>query len=421
MHIVITGEQVECAVAGGEERAIPFAAWDGETYSTINLDVLPERVFGTLTIAKGKDQLAPPVDGDQTNAVYVVLCPSDGTDAPRSNAGALVYNGLLVKGYVWKEETWQEAGVETVHIRKDEIYSRHMGLLNTDVFAGQVVLVISTGSVGSEITTQLGCTGIENLIVVEPQRIGVENPVRHRCGFSDVGRLKTDYQAGQIRDKNPFAKVVTHAITVCGETKSLLRDMVRQSSIVVVTADERPCRRLINRLCVEENKPAIYAGCFTRAFGGQVLRVRPYESMCYRCFELMLPEQSRDIEISSARQVRGAVYTDRPVDESKIQPGLVLDIFPICHMAAKLAIQELLRGKDVPALNSLHEDLSYPWYIWLNRRAEQYKDLPPMGRSPDAMQILAWHGIDAKRHPHCDVCGDYADHIRKCEGVTGTE
>ena len=120
---------------------------------------------------------------------------------------------------------------------------------------------------------------------------------------------------------------------------------------------------------------------------------------------MMLPERDRSAEIYNAEQAAGIAYTDRPV---AVEPGRSIDIEPSGNMTAKLAIQELLKGKET-TLHCLDEDLIAPWYVYLCRREPEtpYAKWGPLGFNVDGMRVLRWYGVDAKPRPDCPVCGDF--------------
>ena len=174
---------------------------------------------------------------------------------------------------------------------------------------------------------------------------------------------------------------------------------------MICATDNQPSRLILNRLSVEEKTPCIFAGAFRRAYGGQILFVKPNVTPCYQCFLMQLPEQAADQEISGHQQAQALAYTDRPVP---IEPGLSTDIAPIGLLVVKLVIQELLKGTET-TLRSLDEDLVAPWYLWLNRREQhtQYESLTPLEYNVDGMHVLRWYGVSIEKHPGCPVCGNF--------------
>jgi molybdopterin/thiamine biosynthesis adenylyltransferase len=78
-----------------------------------------------------------------------------------------------------------------------------------------------------------------------------------------------------ILDKNPKAEVEVHAISVNFESRDFIAGLIQSADIVICGTDNRQSKLLINELCVAVSVTAIYGGAFRRAYGGQVLRVRP--------------------------------------------------------------------------------------------------------------------------------------------------
>jgi molybdopterin/thiamine biosynthesis adenylyltransferase len=288
---------------------------------------------------------------------------------------------------------------------KDELFSRFGGLLETDVFANKRVFIAGQGSGGSFISIELASSGFMYFYLMDHDRLWIGNVVRHVAGISYVGRYKTKAMAQLIKDKNPYAKVYTWEERISWDNVETVRNIVKESDLIVCATDNRPSKLILNRVCVEENKPCIFAGAFRRAYGGQILFVKPNNSLCYQCFLMHLPEQAEDEEISNPEHAEELAYTDRPVP---IEPGLSNDIKPISVMVVKLIIQELLKGTET-TLRSLDEDLVAPWYLWLNRREinSQYESLEPLEFNVDGMHVLRWYGIAIERHPGCPVCGNF--------------
>jgi len=67
----------------------------------------------------------------------------------------------------------------------------------------------------------------------------------------------------------------------------------------------------------------------------------------------------------------------------------------------------------------LDEDLSAPWYIWLNRREKDtdYERLEPLECNVDGMHVLRWYGVDLPRDTGCPCCGDYVGETAAKDGV----
>src|SRR5258708_39306507 len=179
--------------------------------------------------------------------------------------------------------------------------------------------------------------------------------------------------------------------------QAVIRDLVSKADVVVCGTDSRASKLLVNQLCVEEGVVAVYGGAFRRAYGGQVLRVRPKKSPCHQCFVAAMPDEASDVEVSTSADAEAIAYSDRPV---AVEPGLSLDVLPIANMVAKLALLELVSDTS-SSLKSLRRDFDAPWYLWLNRAEPetQYSNWPPLSESSDEMTIHRWYGIYFDREP----------------------
>lgn len=397
--IVIAEEKINrLAVSSGPNDTHFLSQDEGDVYSNLlgrekGIDSVPGTIYVT------NEPVNEPLSawGKENDMVRVIVrgCPTS-TSESFSNAS------FEVTGFVRKENGWKKTRVETLPVR-DKIFSRRKGIIETDALAGKKVSIFGLGSGGSTIGVKLSESGVMDFSLIDSDRIEIVNVMRHEAGLPDVGRYKTKFMTEKIHEKNPYAEVKTWQENVSGENIELVSEIVRDSHIAIDATGDKASKRILNRVCVEENKPCLLAGMFRRAYGGQILFVRPGISPCYQCFLMHLPDVAQDQEISSQAQAEHLSYTDLVVP---IEPGLSTDIAPVSLMVVKLVIQELLKGTDT-TLASLNDDLVAPLYFWLNRRESgtQYEKLKPLEFNISGMHILRWYGIAMKRHPKCPVCG----------------
>lgn len=414
--IVLGGEQIQQLADGHRSCDLAFLSNDqGDVYTALpNAGSRAcETHPGTLYVSEASQNVAVSNIGKHADRVRVLVWRCDAMGETTGGASPQEAS-FEAKGYVLRDGQWESSPVQVVPVR-EELFSRTKGILETDVFAQSRVFIAGLGSGGSYVAWELAKAGIANFMLMDHDRLEVVNVVRHMAGISDVGRYKTKVMADMIRDKNPYANVRTWETKVCWENAELLREIIRESDLVIAATDNRESRVILNKLCVKQQTPCIFAAAFRRAYGGQVLRVRPGSSPCYQCFLEALPEQARDEEISNTGQAEHLAYSDRPV---AVEPGLSTDIAPISLMVVKLAIQELIQGKPT-TLRSLDEDLQASWYLWLNRREAEteYADLEPLEFNVDGLHVLRWYGIALDRDPGCPCCGNFLDRASAEYGV----
>ncbi len=387
-----------------------FSSWDeGDAFTQCNLGVQPAPSIIQGAVLLGDGMVAP--DGTQ---LRIVLTPTKDSNldpstfvAPDGSAHRAV--GLRTSNNVDEEVTAIFVDVQPA------LATRRTGILETSILSDKSVLCFGVGTGGAYAAIELAKCGVGRFILVDPDRLSVGNVVRHPGGVSQVGRLKVNVVCDLIHEKNPDAQVSTHPVALTHENAETIKPLISQASVVICATDNRPSKLLINKLCLEANVVAVYGGAFRRAYGGQVLRVRPKQSPCHECFVAAMPEESTDIEISSSAAADEIAYSDQPV---AIEPGLSLDVLPIANMLTKLVLMELLADKE-SSLSILKRDFDAPWYLWLNRPepGTQYASWPPLSESSDEMTINRWYGIYIDRDPGCSACGDFISAVAAAYGI----
>ena len=403
-YVVLSEADIRFRQTNETCRTLEFACLDdGDVYTARRAGWPPGGVIGLIEFAAAAASM--PVDASVDFKIRVAVqyrsSEATGEDPAETSVESVT---ALVHG----REGWKRAEVLFVP-SYDEIFSRSRGILESDVIANKEVLVVGAGSGGSLVVIGLAESGVMNFSVWDGDRIMPGNVSRHIAGVCDIGRKKTAFLADQIHQKNPYARVQTVDDMVTSANKEVLREFVARSDAVICATDTRNSRLIVNRLCVEEGKPCIIGASFRRAYGGQVLVIRPRRGPCYQCFVQALPEQAEDQQVSSDAAAERLAYSDRPV---AVEPGLFNDVRTIAQMVVKLAIQTLVQG-CATTLASLDEDLVAPWYLFLNRRDldSPYANLAPLAFGVNGMRILRWYGIDLHRNPACPVCGDFVQQV----------
>ena len=389
--------------------SIRFSSWDkGDALTQFELGPLPAAslVEGVVT---AKTESLPANAG-----VHIVLHPGEGPAPSNSTFVAPDGSPHHATARLRKDGKDEVLEVHFVDLQPELALRRH-SLLETQVLQNKTVLVIGLGTGGGYAAVELAKCGVGSFDLIDADRLKVGNVVRHPGGLSQVGRLKVNVMRDMIHDKNPDAQVFVHPFEATSETAETLRPLIARADVVICGTDNRPSKLLVNRLCIEENKIVIYGGAFRRAYGGQVLRVRPKASPCHECFVSAMPEESTDEEISSQAAADAVAYSDRPV---AVEPGLSLDVQPIANMLTKLALMELVADTS-STLKMLKADYAAPWYLWINRPepGTQYADWPPLSESSDEMTINRWYGVDLARDADCPACGDFIASLAASYGL----
>jgi len=387
-----------------------FSSWDdGDAFTQCCLGVQPSPSVIEGAVLLGDGAVTP--DGTQ---LRVLFTPVEGSSFDPSTFAAP--DGSAHHAAAWRTVNNTDEAVTAVFADvQPELATRRSGILETSVLSDKSVLCIGLGTGGAHAAIELAKCGVGRFTLVDRDRLSVGNVVRHPGGISQVGRYKVNVVRDLIHEKNPDAQVLTYPVELTYENAEIVKEMIAQASVVICGTDNRPSKLLVNRLCVEANVVAVYGGAFRRAYGGQILRVRPKRSPCHECFVAAMPEEASDVEVSSASDAGDIAYSDRPV---AVEPGLSLDVLPIANMLAKLSLLELLADKPT-SLSILGRDYDAPWYLWLNRPepGTQYASWPPLSESSDEMTINRWYGIYFDRDAACPVCGDFISTLADSYGL----
>ncbi len=387
---------------------LSFSSWDdGDalTQSELCVHASASVVYGELLLD------AQPT---QPQLVAIILEKTDGTT---SDQGVFVSpDGATYRGRVQSAQPQGASKTDVVFADVEpQLALRRSSILETTILKNKTALCVGLGTGGAHVALELAKCGVGRFLLVDCDRLSVGNVVRHPGGISQVGRAKVNVVRDLIMEKNPKAHVEVRAIALDQDNRDAIANLVVVADIVICGTDNRQSKLLLNELCVAANAPALYGGAFRRAYGGQILRVRPKHSPCHQCFVATMPDEASDVEVSSETDAGEIAYSDRPV---AVEPGLSLDVLPIANMLAKLALLELVADSS-STLNTLRGDFDAPWYLWLNRPepGTQYADWPPLSESSDEMTIHRWYGIYFDRDDACPVCGDFVGSLAAHYGL----
>jgi len=350
-----------------------FSEWDeGDTYTLLDIGPLSSK-----HITKGIICL----ESDCVNSCKIkIRLNRFENDAPDYSYLSQYGDKYHISALIMKGNSHQEGSIKIENISHN-LTLRRKGILESEILKDKVVLIIGLGTGGIFVAQELAKCGVGNFIFVDNDRLEAGNIVRHSAGISCIGRKKINVAADLVREIDPSINVEKHSIRAEEQSKELMHKLINSSDLVICATDSRPSKLFINAICVEEKKTVILGGAFRRAYGGQIIRVRPNESACYHCFVMSMPDKEADMEISSQENVDAVAYSDQPV---VAEPGLSLDVAPISLMVSKLALQELIKDKQT-TLHILDDDFKVAWYLWLNRpeSGTQYSNLPPLSDSID--------------------------------------
>jgi len=252
---------------------------------------------------------------------------------------------------------------------KEDHLSRISKITNNEKLGKSKVLIAGCGSLGSAVINGTAGTGIQDYIVADmDDTLSVSNTTRHVGGLSQVGTKKTEIFKRFIQSHQPLARVQTVDEDLVKNT-DLLRQLIEWSDVVVSASGNPELHFVINSICVDMKKPAIFGGIYKKAREAYVFYYSAKDddgSCCWECI----------MDIATAKIDQGMINRRYGLEDSgelHAEQGLNCDIAIPGLVMAKIALSHLMRNE-------------------IKYNLMQYYDTPRMRL------------ILAKRKPNCAVC-----------------
>ena len=247
--------------------------------------------------------------------------------------GFLQEEGLAF--YYKRYNNWQKTGYCLVDLKDSFARTPFPDNLIAKLNKSCVVL-FGLGSVGSRLADGLVRSGICHLKLIDPDTVAIENISRHECDLYDLERLKVKAVKEKILRINPLAKIDIFPFDVFQKDISVMEKVFQNVDLVIATTDRNAIQLKVNYECFNRKIPALFAGCYEEARGGEVLFVLPGETkICLECLRsgVKQPERLGEIDYSNALGP----------EDYRGEPGLNAAINLVTDVTQQYAIALLLR------------------------------------------------------------------------------
>lgn len=155
------------------------------------------------------------------------------------------------------------------------------------------VTVIGVGGLGSISSLYLTAMGVGKLVIVDHGKLELSNLNRQILyKTKDIGEFKAKLAAQRLKELNPNVDIDYFTKEITSEN---IYDFIKEANVVIDGLDNWRTRFIVNKACVELNKPFIHAG--VHGAHGQVLVVMPGKGPCLRCVMPQTPPQIEKIPI----------------------------------------------------------------------------------------------------------------------------
>ena len=145
----------------------------------------------------------------------------------------------------------------------------------------KTVLVVGLGGLGSTICKYLAASGVGRIVLVDNEKLELANVVRHEGTINDIGLPKSSICQRVVEERNPFALVEAADFDVVEDHERLER-LVSRADLVISSSGSPEINNVVNGICVEQRKAAVYGGVFRHAEGAYVFTALPGHA-CFNC------------------------------------------------------------------------------------------------------------------------------------------
>lgn len=205
----------------------------------------------------------------------------------------------------------------------------------------QTIAIVGCGSVGAEIARQLVCSGVENIELVDYDKLVTENIYRHYLSSENIGLQKSEALAHQLSCKYPYTNIFKSKSTNlidCLEASFLKRI----DGIIIATGSPTDERYFNEKLIKMSTRPwAIYVWVEGHGFGGHAVYVHDSGKGCLNCLYRDSDGNKSLESIQNFLKAEQDIAIDLSGCGSYFLPYSFADAIQSALLATRLAIQAL--------------------------------------------------------------------------------
>ena len=232
----------------------------------------------------------------------------------------------------------QDPGIplaQTLYYPKQDMFSRHLGLLESDWMDNKTAVLCGCGSVGSSIAMEMARSGVGRFILIDADCFEYHNVCRHQCNQTDLGRFKVDAVGERILQINPNAQILKFYRFIQDVPYHQYAHWIDPKNTVFIgTCDNRLGNAYACDIAYDFGAPFVALGFMPRAWGGEIFIALPERhDICYHC------AFKNQVDNARAEQHRNHLYMDAENPQAaNFVPGLSVDIMYGCAIASKVLL-----------------------------------------------------------------------------------
>lgn len=169
-------------------------------------------------------------------------------------------------------------------------HDQHVSIWNK--LRNSTVLIVGLGAVGTWVASNLVESGVENLILVDPDIVEISNLHRqYGYKYQDIGKKKTEALKDRLKGYNEDLNVETYNLVL---DENMLNIFDLQHIDLIINCADNPNVDLttlwVGEYGMKRNIPHIVGGGYNMHLSLIGQTVLPGKSACAKCFEMQLKE-----------------------------------------------------------------------------------------------------------------------------------
>lgn len=279
------------------------------------------------------------------------------------------------------------------------LHARSGGLLSREL-SSKHVLISGLGSGGSYIAEQLVRAGVGELTLIDPDIVEPANLSRTSYTWEDVGMHKTRALARHLRRIRPDLRLQLHTGSLGSMGAEGLLQRARECDLLLALTDDPAAQSLLNQAAYLATTPAVFAGLYAGAKGGEVILCLPGRTPCYRC----ATGGTRDLIGGRGEGTRSIDYG---TGKLAAETALAADIHHLDSATVKLSLSLLVRNLPDASLSRFAEDALRHGFTYLClSMAPDYWFFPQVFGETAGQYAYQGIWMTPEHDPECPVCGD---------------
>ena len=149
-------------------------------------------------------------------------------------------------------------------------------------FSSAAVAVCGRGGLGSNIAAALARAGVGKLILIDFDRVDITNLNRQQYQADQIGDLKTEALAGNLREMAPYISLELHTVRI---TEDNALDLLKGADIICEAFDDAKAKAMLTNIVLEAmpDKYLIAASGMAGLGSANTIRTRKITDRFYLC------------------------------------------------------------------------------------------------------------------------------------------